>query len=90
MVEIYALPPNAHEVQGDELVLAEGEITGHAHVIRLGCETRGYRQGNDLFIQSGRSTTLRHEEHAPLELPSGNYRVIRQRVYHYGAILHCD
>lgn len=63
-------------------ILAKGEITGHAH--RL-AETEGTAlfQGEDqLFLAVEReSATVLHEEHAPIQLPRGRYRIWLQREY---------
>lgn len=89
-----AIPPNSLPLR--HLVLAEGELTGHAHRIRESeaatlydprGEGRGTRShsrdlSGDLFLDvTGESATLMHEEHGPIELPRGQYRVWRQREY---------
>lgn len=56
-------------------VLAEGEITGHAHVLDSNVDV--YDIGNGLReFQSIKSITVRHEEHAPIDVPpspTGDY-----------------
>src|SRR5262245_41873292 len=84
---IKPLPADADHV----VVLARGELTGHAHAF--------YRGGVTLFRDealarelppglyighvkiSGESADLRHEEHATVTLPVGTYRVRRQREW---------
>src|ERR1051326_6653034 len=63
------------------IVLALGEATGHAHAIADSdaeiLEHRGAR-----FVRVGGSgATLSHEEHGPIALPPGSYRVVLQREY---------
>lgn len=55
-------------------VLAEGEVTGHAH--RLAGEFRSFEVGGGRYVmvQPG-GATLTHEEHGPVTLPAGTYRV---------------
>lgn len=79
------------EREGGRVVLAHGEVTGHAHAItepgaQLVSGMVPARWRNDppeerrfLLIRGG--ATLRHEEHAPIALMGGAYRVIRQREY---------
>ncbi|MFC9897227.1 hypothetical protein ACFVMC_26360 [Nocardia sp. NPDC127579] len=69
------------------MVLALGEVTGHAHaltapgrLIRTGAPTA------PKLLHLPEGGRLRHEEHAPIPLPKGWYRVIRQREYTPGAI----
>lgn len=62
------------------IVLAYGEVTGHAHAIS--------EKQADLFIDGSRrflevcyKADLKHEEHATIALPKGVYEVIQQREY---------
>ena len=64
------------------IVLAHGELTGHAHAIHAK-NARLLTDGADRFLRVVRRTVaLTHEEHAPITLPPGVYRVVRQREYH--------
>ncbi len=63
-------------------ILAKGELTGHAHRI----EDRGvaelFRQQGTLFLRvTGECATVTHEEHGPISLEQGTYRVWIQREY---------
>jgi len=64
------------------LVVAEGEATGHAHVITdLGAvlwELKG-----DLYLEVAEIVTITHEEHKPLEIPEGIYQIGRVQEYDY-------
>jgi len=73
---------------GGALLVAEGEATGHRHRIfgsvamyRDDAQARSVPSG--LYVAhlhvSGPSVRLEHEEHAPIELEQGNYRIRRQR-----------
>lgn len=66
-------------------VLAEGEVTGHAHVVTPDLATVTIaiaEQGADKFLRvKGGSATLRHEEHHAIKLPAGDYRIFIQREY---------
>lgn len=66
------------------VVLAEGEATGHAHVIVSGEARLVTRQEADelyLLVYGRPSVALEHPEHDPLPLEPGVYRVIRQREH---------
>lgn len=70
-------------------VLAEGEITGHAHRIKEPGTAKffeGAQEGERFFIIEAPEVTLVHEEHGPIKLKQGNYRSWIQREYHPQAI----
>lgn len=76
--------PQERDRQG-RIILAEGEVTGHAHAIvadgaRLYGENLGRRF---LQVLDEGGVDLTHEEHATIHLPRGRYRVIRQRQWLY-------
>ena len=62
------------------VVLAEGEVTGHAHAIRATGATL-LADGDDRYLRVAAPVTLDHEEHAAIELVPGSYRVVIQREY---------
>jgi len=77
-----------HAPDAEALVVAEGELTGHHHKIS-GCATL-YRDDalardipDNLYIGhlqvEGTGARLEHDEHAPIDLALGTYRVRRQR-----------
>jgi hypothetical protein len=75
-------------VEGAALVLAEGEESGHRHAIRERVTMfRDDRLARDIpeglyigHVQVGSAyARVTHEEHAPLTLPRGTYRIRRQR-----------
>jgi hypothetical protein len=65
---------------GDRLVLAYGEVTGHAHAIR---EKRAELRVIDghRYLDAPAPVVVEHEEHAPIRLDPGVYEVIIQREY---------
>ena len=68
-------------------ILAEGELTGHSHRIReSGTATLYERSGERFLSVSAEMATLIHQEHAPISLPRGLYRVWIQREYSPEAI----
>ncbi len=55
-------------------VLAEGETTGHAHVIDEDVEL--YEDDNgDLYLRALKDAAVVHEEHATIEIPPGWYEI---------------
>lgn len=77
---INELPAGASPRSG--LVLAHGEHTGHTHRIQEFGAASMYVYGKELYLLvSGPKATVVHEEHKPIELPVGVYRVWQQREY---------
>lgn len=56
-------------------VVAEGKATGHAHaVVEDGAEV--WEADGQLYLQvDGETVALRHEEHKPVYIPKGTWRV---------------
>ncbi|UED83503.1 hypothetical protein [Streptomyces profundus] len=88
-----AVPADALEAESEprdgrgRLVLALGEVTGHAHAV-VG-PGRLIREGGAfgpalLHVPDGARVV--HEEHAVIPLPRGWYRVVRQREYVPGSV----
>ncbi len=77
----------AAQVPGDarllpHLTLAEGEMTGHSHRIADAQSAKLYRAGASLFLRvTAAEATLIHQEHGPITLAAGVYRVWQQREY---------
>lgn len=89
---IETIPSGATERQNDgRVVLAYGEVTGHAHAItvdRADPHVREYTTADsaERFLQVTRSAALVHEEHGTITLPPGAYRSYVQREYSPDAI----
>ncbi len=81
LVKVDALPAGAElqEVE-DRIVLAYGEVTGHAHAVGLE-GAKLYRSNGDDLLKVHTATALVHEEHSPIPLDPGVYKVVRQREY---------
>lgn len=70
------------------LRLAEGEATGHAHVLESSREIAPedgpmlFEWDGQLYFRTGaKPTAVTHEEHARIEIPPGVYSVTIQREY---------
>ena len=74
------LPDDARRLQ--HLVLAGGELTGHSHRIAERDAAVLFLSSRGLFLTvTHERATLLHQEHGPITLPRGTYRVWRQREY---------
>ena len=89
-------PTRIRQVEFDagRVVLAYGEVTGHAHAIKVRevadagdpakppvPSARQFDYGAERFLRLVEKSVLEHEEHSPIELDAGLYRVVRQREY---------
>jgi hypothetical protein len=87
--------PKGKKTKRENGVVAYGEVTGHSHALAIEdheiaavYEIEGQE---DLYLQVSRSgiaiqkggATFVHQEHLPVTLPSGNYRVWQQREFDY-------
>ncbi|MBD2300612.1 hypothetical protein BCD64_09515 [Nostoc sp. MBR 210] len=64
-----------------DLILAEGEVTGHKHKISEG-EAELYEKDGTLYLRVlSDIALLTHEEHQAIPIPQGNWIVKIQREY---------
>lgn len=83
------LPEGVRRVEADRLVLAEGEVTGHAHVVTAPgaalyeLPEPGFTR---YLVVDREGVRLIHEEHGAIAIAPGAYEVRRQREYAPGAI----
>lgn len=81
--QIKQLPAGATERPSPGTVLAHGEVTGHTHRIEDAVTAllfSGWQFG-EFFLDVTKRARIIHEEHGPIELDPGLYRVWRQREY---------
>lgn len=76
-----ALPAGATEIAPDarrRLVLAHGEVTGHAHAVQLDAKAapkvKYWDAGAERYLQVLEAVSLKHEEHGAILLERGTYR----------------
>ena len=82
--------------EGGRVILAHGEVTGHAHALTdQSAVLMSFKRPNPIlndgrgatspleerYLSVGRQSTLSHEEHGPIELPPGKYRIMIQRQW---------
>lgn len=69
------------------VILAYGEVTGHAHQIAdpdsCGAVLLTVAE-SATFLRLTKGAQLIHEEHATIDLPAGSYKITHQREYAYG------
>lgn len=93
-VLLQAIPaPTDRLHRQNHVTLAYGEVTGHTHRLSdphaavLYAPTPTPQNGRDQFLHiTALRATLVHEEHGPIELPQGWYRVWQQREYTPGSV----
>ena len=67
--------------EGGRVILAHGELTGHAHAIKAkGAELFEF-DDLDRLLKVVKPVALEHEEHDTVRLPPGNYRIRIQKEY---------
>jgi hypothetical protein len=87
VVETNTIPAGVEPVERDSgrLVLAYGEVTGHAHVVVGEAELFAPADVAELeerFLRvEQEGAQLVHDEHSTIDLPPGDYVVKRQREY---------
>ena len=83
LVRVDELPGKIEEIDREKgrLVLARGEATGHAHVVRERRSRLVRDAEGETFLDVAAPAKLEHEEHGPIALEPGVYKVIRQREY---------
>lgn len=90
IMPVASIPAEVVPVDRDNgrVVLAYGEVTGHAHAIMERNATLfSDPKLNQVFMSVlDNAVNLVHEEHNTIQLPPGNYRVIRQQEYSPEAI----
>jgi hypothetical protein len=84
LVPVASVPEHARKAGSGRLVLAEGEATGHAHVVEdehASLHVLGRGEPRYLSVKGEGSVLLVHDEHDPLALLPGVFEVRRQREY---------
>ena len=69
--------------RGGRLILAEGELTGHAHAIEDCPEVELFEHDGVLYLSAKEEATVTHEEHGPVKIPAGEYEIGIVQEYDY-------
>jgi hypothetical protein len=91
IVPIAKLPAGLKPVEREHgrLVLAYGEVTGHAHAIwdkRAALFRDSKLAAIFMHVSGDGPVALDHQEHDTIHIPPGDYQIIRQREYTPDAI----
>jgi hypothetical protein len=61
--------------------LAHGELTGHSHHVADLKTVELFEHEGTLYLRVKSEATILHQEHGPVTVPPGTYKVWRQREY---------
>jgi hypothetical protein len=82
LIPVASLPEGAKAAKSTKrIVLAYGEVTGHAHAIYDTKKARLWDAGAERFLQVLERCELRHEEHSTALLEPGIYHLPTQVEY---------
>ena len=87
ITRIEAIPASAQKpvIRGgkpERIILALGEATGHHHSLEAdAADWWKESDGGDQFLDVRQTAEVTHQEHAPITLKPGKYRVQIQREY---------
>ena len=87
VIPVQRLPGGLEPVarEGGRVILAHGEVTGHAHAIKdkHAALFRDPKLAAIFMHVSGDApVALEHDEHDTIQIPPGDFLVVRQREYH--------
>jgi hypothetical protein len=68
-------------VEQPDGIVARGESTGHMHRIADTQRAMLYMLLGNMYIKARYETEVKHEEHKPIILPPGEWKIKRQREY---------
>lgn len=77
-VMVDAMPENVTEKSGSRpglVTFAEGESTGHHHSCRADDVTLYEDRNGTLWCRVKKEVDVTHQEHGPVHLPAGEYRI---------------
>src|SRR5882672_11205048 len=81
LIRVDEIPADAAEVksEGGTVVLAYGEVTGHAHAFYDNTYNVKLRAGGSgRYLEVLAPAALKHEEHSTVKVPAGKYLLPRQ------------
>ena len=87
IVEVKSVPKAAKlRTDKGDIILAHGEVTGHAHRIAETPSAKLWSADAERFLQVLETVSLKHEEHSTISLPPGSYQVVIQQQYTPGEL----
>lgn len=82
LTKINNLPKKYTIISKKRCVLAEGEKTGHSHVLEDD-EAQLIQDGERILLMLEKQGILKHEEHNPITLEPGIYEIGKVNEYDY-------
>ena len=73
--------PQAAKKRSGPPILAYGEATGHSHRVEVPEIAEVWALYDQLYLKVLKPVRIVHDEHGPITLPAGTYRVWQQREY---------
>ena len=75
--DIRAVPASAERIKPRQgkFILAEGEVTGHAHRVQAVDTADFWKQDGKTFLTLQEPAVIEHEEHGHIELPAGTFEL---------------
>lgn len=83
LVKVKSLPKgSAENTDKGDIILAHGEVTGHAHRIKTpATKAKMWDANAERFLQVVEKVALTHEEHSTISIDPGIYRIAIQTEY---------
>ena len=81
IIEQTEIPNTAKKIDKDRIILAEGEMTGHSHTIEDTSNCFAFESSEGLYLRVINEVTIKHEEHKPITVPPGNYKIRKVQEY---------
>ena len=81
LIESAKIPSSAKVSNKNRIVLAEGQTTGHAHVITDLNNCTALESDPDLYLRVTNEVTVKHEEHNIITIAPGDYKVRKVQEY---------
>ena len=80
--KVDGVPEGAVVREGEDLVLFEGEASGHTHAVLAAGAPELFDWDNEVYVSVvAEKATLVHDEHGSVDLEKGVWRAWRQRQY---------
>mgnify|MGYP001617549629 CR=1 FL=1 len=84
--QIKSMPDGLKRIRSEHglLIIARGETTGHHHAIAVKeKEAILYELKGELYLEVAMPVKITHEEHKPLDIPTGIYKIGRVQEHDY-------
>lgn len=78
-IDVNKLHPISENIPGYGAVLAHGEVTGHHHTV-ANADLFQNDEGKK-FVRVNSKSTVKHQEHDPIDIEEGVWEVILPRQY---------